>query len=292
MNAPPPWIFDSRVYRLRRARAVRENGDLFLAQESAGRIAERLGVVNRSFRRALDLHSREAVFPTLQPCAGDWVRTGFVWDHPSVIAADDALPFAEESFDLVTSVLSLHAVNDLPGTLVQIRRVLKRDGLFVAALFAGETLRELRFAVAAAEAELYGGASPRVAPFADVRDLGGLLQRAGFALPVADVERLTVHYRELSRLFADLRGLGETNTLIGRSKQFISRRLLRALTAEYASRFANDERRFAATFEIVFLTGWAQHESQQKPLAPGSAKTRLADALGTDERSAGEKPPR
>jgi SAM-dependent methyltransferase len=292
MSDGPPRIFDSRVYRLHRARAVRENGDLFLAQEGAGRIAERLAAVTRSFGRALDLHSREVVFPTLRPCAGDWVRAGFTWDHPSVIAGEETLPFAEQSFELVTSVLSLHAVNDLPGMLVQIRRVLKPDGLFVAALFAGETLRELRFAVAAAEAEIYGGASPRVAPFADVRDLGGLLQRAGFALPVTDVERLTVRYRELARLFADLRALGETNALKARRKQFISGRFLRALTAEYAARFADDEGRFGATFDIVFLTGWAPHESQQKPLAPGSAKARLADALGTDERSAGEKPPR
>jgi SAM-dependent methyltransferase len=269
---------------------VRENGDLFLAQESAGRIAERLGAVNRTFARGLDLHSREAVFPTLQPCAQGWVRTGFAWDNASVIAAEEAIPFADESFDLVTSVLSLHVVNDLPGTLVQIRRVLKPDGLFVAALFAGETLRELRLAIAAAEAEIYGGASPRVAPFADVRDLGALLQRAGFTLPVADVERLTVHYRELSRLFADLRGLGETNTLAGRRKKFISRPFLQKLKAEYATRFVDDEGKFAATFEIVFLTGWAPHENQPKPLAPGSAKARLADALGTDEHSAGEKP--
>ena len=292
MSDGPPRIFDSRVYRLRRARAVHENGDLFLAQESAGRIAERLAAVNRKFTKALDLHSREAVFPTLEPCAEAWVRTGFAWDHPAVIAGDEALSFADENFDLVTSVLSLHAVNDLPGTLLQIRRVLRPDGLFAAALFGGETLRELRFAVAAAEAELYGGASPRVASFADVRDLGSLLQRAGFALPVTDVERLTVHYRELSRLFADLRGLGETNALAGRLNQFLSRRFLQALTAEYRARFADDEGRFAATFEIVFLAGWAPHESQQKPLAPGSAKARLANALGRDEHSAGEKPSR
>ena len=263
---------------------------MFLAQESAGRIVERLGAVNRHFAQGLDLHSREAVFPSLKPCAAQWVKTGYAWDHPSVIAAEESLPFAEASFDLVTSVLSLHAVNDLPGTLVQIRKALRPDGLFIAALFAGETLRELRFAIATAEAETYGGVSPRVAPFADVRDLGSLLQRAGFALPVADVERLTVHYRELSRLFADLRFLGETNTLVGRRNGFISRSFLQFLTAEYATRFADDEGKFVATFEIAFLTGWAPHESQQRPLAPGSATSRLADALGTHEHSAGEKP--
>jgi SAM-dependent methyltransferase len=220
------------------------------------------------------------------------VRTGFVSENPSVIAAEEMLPFAEASFDLVTSILSLHAIDDLPGTLVQIRRVLSPDGVFIAALFGGETLHELKLALAAAEAEVFGGASPRVASFADVRDLGGLLQRAGFTLPVADVERLTVHYRELSRLFDDLRALGETNMLVGRANHFISRRFLQALSREYAVRFSDDEGRFGATFEIVFLTGWAPHESQRQPLAPGSAKTRLADALGTHEQSAGEKAPR
>jgi ubiquinone/menaquinone biosynthesis C-methylase UbiE len=228
----------------------------------------------------------------LAPVATAWVRTGFTWDAPSVIAGDDALPFAEGSFDLVTSVLSLQAVNDLPGTLLQIKRVLKPDGVFMAALFGGETLRELKLAFASAEADVLGGVSPRVSPFADVRDLGGLLQRAGFTLPVADVERTTVRYRDLSRLFADLRALGETNVLAGRSAHFMSRRLLAAMTREYAERFTDAEGRFLATFDIVFVTGWAPHESQQKPLKPGSAKTRLADALGTKEMPTGEKPKR
>jgi SAM-dependent methyltransferase len=190
----------------------------------------------------------------------------------------------------VTSVLSLHAVNDLPGVLVQVRRALKPDGVFMAALFGGETLHELRLAIAAAETEVSGGISPRVEPFADVRDLGGLLQRAGFALPVADVERLIVRYRDLMRLFADLRALGETNVLLGRRASFMPRRMLEALAKEYAARFTDEEGRFAATFDIVFLTGWSPHESQQKPLQPGSAKARLADALGTKEQSAGEEP--
>ncbi len=189
------------------------------------------------------------------------------------------LPFADASFDLVTSVLSLHAVNDLPGTLVQIHRALKPDGVFIAALFGGESLRELKLAFAAAEAGLLGGASPRVAPFADVRDLGGLLQRAGFALPVADIERTTVRYREPVQLFADLRTLGETNVLAQRRPNFISRRLLAAVVTEYVRQCGDDQGRVPATFDIVYLIGWAPHESQQKPLRPGSARTRLADAL-------------
>ena len=290
MSSGPPRIFDRQAYRRRRGRAASMNGDIFLAQDVAGHLAERLGAINRHFVRGLDLHSRAAVFPTLQPFADSWVRTGYAWDDPSVIADEEILPFAESSFDVVTSVLSLHAVNDLPGTLVRIRRVLKPDGVFVAGLFGGDTLPELRLAFAAAEAEILGGASPRVAPFGDVRELGGLLQRAGFTLPVADVERTFVRYRDLARLFADLRALGETNVLTARRLGFLSRRMLQAVTAEYAARFADAEGRVTATFDIVFLTGWAPHESQKKALAPGSAKSRLADALGTAERSAGEKP--
>jgi SAM-dependent methyltransferase len=206
------------------------------------------------------------------------------------VADAENLHFADGSFDLVTSVLSLHAVNDLPGALTQIRRLLKPDGLFIAALFGGQTLQELRQAFVAAEAETLGGASPRTAPFGEVRELGGLLQRAGFTLPVADVERVLVRYRDTSRLFADLRALGETNVLLGRRAALLSRRTLERLTAEYAARFADSAGRLAATFDIVFLTGWSPHEGQQKPLAPGSAKMRLAEALGTVEKSAGEKP--
>jgi SAM-dependent methyltransferase len=290
MSSGPPRIFDSQAYRRARERAARLDGDIFLAQDVAGHVAERLGAINRHFMRGLDLHSRVALFPTLQPFADSWVRTGFAWDRSSVITTEEALPFAEGSFDLVTSILSLHTVNDLPGALVQIRRVLKPDGVFIAGLFGGETLQELKLAFAVAEAEISGGVSPHVSPFGDVRELGGLLQRAGFALPVADVERTIVRYRDIARLFTDLRALGEANVLVGRRLSFLSRRMLQAVTAEYASRFSDAEGRVSATFDIVFLTGWAPHESQQKPLAPGSAKARLADALGTEEKPAGEKP--
>jgi len=275
-------IFDRGAYRARRARAARLAGDIFLAEEAAAQIAFRLGAVNRHFKLALDVHSRARIFPTLQPVAEAWVRMGFTCDAPSVIADDEALPFADASFDLITSVLGLHAVNDLPGVLWQIRRILKPDGLFIAALFGSDTLKELRVAFAAAEETTLGGASPRIAPFADIRDLGGLLQRAGFALPVADVERTIVEYRELSGLFADLKALGETNVLTGRRGQVLSRRTLQAVVREYQQRFGDAQGRFPASFEIVYLTGWAPHESQQKPLAPGSAKARLADALKRD----------
>ena len=264
-------------------------GEVFLADGASDHIAARLGAINRRFARGLDLSSRAKQFPVLRPFANSWVRAGFARSGTDVIADEELLPFAENSFDVVTSLLSLHAINDLPGVLAQIRRVLRPDGVFIAALFGGETLQELRLAFTAAEAETLRGASPRVAPFGDVRALGGLLQRAGFALPVADVERITVRYRDAARLFADLRLLGETNALVGRHPAFLSRRILQRLTAEYTARFGDPAGRLAATFDIIFLTGWAPHDSQQKPLAPGSAKARLADALGAAERSAGEK---
>jgi ubiquinone/menaquinone biosynthesis C-methylase UbiE len=271
---------------------VRSDRDVILTEDAAAQVALRIGAINRRFTLGLDLSSRSQSFMALEPLAASWVRTGNFSDTPSVAADDEWLPFADESFDLVTSVLSLHAVNDLPGTLVQIRRVLKPDGLFIAAMFGGETLKELRLAFAAAEEETLGGVSPRVAPFADVRDVGGLLQRAGFALPVADVERTVIRYRDLMRLFADLRAIGETNVLAERRSQTLSKRTLAALVREYQARFTDSEARFPATFEIVFLTGWAPHDSQQKPLRPGSARARLSDALGTTEHSAGERVPR
>jgi SAM-dependent methyltransferase len=202
---------------------------------------------------------------------------------------EEALPFGDGSLDLVVSGLALQFVNDLPGTLVQVRRALKPDGLFLAALIGGETLTELRQSFAAAESEVEGGLSPRVAPFADVRDLGGLLQRAGFALPVTDVDRVTVRYGTPLALMHDLRRMGATNVLVERRRQVLRRATLMRMLEIYASRFADADGRIRATFEIVWLSGWAPHDSQQKPLKPGSAQRRLAEALNTTEVSAGEK---
>jgi SAM-dependent methyltransferase len=201
----------------------------------------------------------------------------------------DALSVEAASCDLAVSILALHAVNDLPGVLSQTKRALKPDGLFLAALFGGETLFELRDSFAAAEVATTGGISPRVAPFADVRDLGGLLQRAGFALPVADVERTTVLYRDFGSLIRDLRVHGETNALVQRSRTPLSRTTLAAMLAHYQAHHAEPDGRLRATFDMVYLTGWAPHESQQNPLRPGTAQSSLAEALGTVERPAGEK---
>jgi SAM-dependent methyltransferase len=277
-----PRIFDRALYRARRVRAAVRNQEIPLADEAAEALGERLGTVNRRFEHALDLNSRMPANGSLRHLAASWTVA-----TPEIVD-EEHLPYAPESFDLVVSSLALHAVNDLPGALTQIRRVLKPDGLFVASLFGGETLSELRQAFAAAELEMRGGASPRIAPFAEVRSLGGLLSRAGFALPVADVERTTIRYSDLARLFADLRSLGETNVLIERSHSLLSPRLLAALAHIYAAQFS-DNGKLRATFDIVYLTAWAPHESQQKPLKPGSAKMRLADALGVTEKSVGEK---
>jgi SAM-dependent methyltransferase len=286
----PPQVFDRRIYRLRRARAERRGGDQFLVEAAAQHLAERLQAINRRFAAALDLGTRAAAFAALAPCADRWTRTAFALAQADVVADEEVLPFASESFDLVTSVLSLHAVNDLPGALLQIRRVLRPDGLFLAALFGGETLTELRQSFAAAESEISDGVSPRVAPFGEVRALGGLLQRAGLSLPVADLERTVVRYRDLSSLFTDLAAMGETNALVNRRRVPTSSPLLAAAAKHYAERFSDADGRFRATFDIVYLTGWAPHESQQKPLQPGSARSRLADALGTREHPTGEKP--
>jgi SAM-dependent methyltransferase len=211
---------------------------------------------------------------------------------PLVAADEEALPFRDGAFDLVVSALALQFVNDLPGALVQIRRALKPDGLFLAAMIGGETLIELRQAFAAAESDIEGGASPRVAPFADLRDLGALLQRVGFALPVADSDRVTVRYDSVFALMHDLRRMGATNALVDRRRAPLKRATLLRMAEIYAARFADNDGRIRATFEIVWLSGWAPHPSQQQPLRPGSAKARLADALGTRELPAGEKAPR
>jgi len=270
MNAGPPLLFDRQAVLRHRSRAAGIPGDAFLLEEVSGGLAERLAAVNRHFEYGLDLEGRAR----LGAAAGNWVDIS--------LAENDALPVEPESFDLVVSALTLHAINDLPGVLAQIRRALKPDGLFLAALFGGDTLSELRNSFASAETT--GGISPRVAPLADVRDLGGLLQRAGFALPVADVERTTVRYRNFADLVRDLRLHGETNALSQRSRKPLRRKTLAALLEHYKSRHADPDGRLRATFDIVYLTGWAPHASQQKPLKPGTATTRLADALGTSER--------
>ena len=293
-----PLIFDHSLIRVRHRRALALGPVTFLLDRVAEDLADRLAAVLRRFALALDLATPgEAVRLALARvgsvdevvAAGTMPRSGGTLASHFVAAADEVLPFRDAAFDLVVSALALQFVNDLPGTLVQIRRVLKPDGLFLAALIGGETLTELRQSFAAAESEVEGGISPRVAPFADLRDLGSLLQRAGFALPVTDSDRITVRYDTVFTLMHELRRMGATNALIDRSRAPLKRATLLRMAEFYAQRFCDDDGRVRATFEILWLSGWAPHPSQQQPLKPGAATARLADALGTREVSTGEK---
>jgi SAM-dependent methyltransferase len=297
MVVPAP--FDAKRARLHRLRAARRFADAaFLARQAREDLAERLEAVNRNFGATLVvgaplLFAKEiAARPELAARIGS--QTGAdasarLISRGDIVTDSEALPFADASFGLVVSNLVLHWTNDLPGALVQARRALKPDGLFLANLFGGRTLQELRACLLQAELDVRGGAGVRVAPFADARDVGGLLQRAGFALPVADSDVVMVRYANPLSLFADLRAMGETSALAGQIPP-LTRGILERALALYAERYGDRDGRVAATFEIVTATGWAPHESQQKPLRPGSAKSRLADVLGVPEQSAGEKP--
>jgi SAM-dependent methyltransferase len=286
-------IFDRTLLRARRARAAMLGPATFLVDRVAEDLAGRLSAVLRTFNIAADIGTpTDAVRLALTGRVGAIVAAGPVMRGGKTLAVaadEEALPFRDGSLDLAVSALALQFVNDLPGTLVQIRRALKPDGLFLAAMIGGDSLAELRAAFAQAETEVEGGVSPRVAPFADLRDIGALLQRAGFALPVTDIDRVTVRYASPLALMHDLRRMGATNALAERRRTPLRRSTLRSLFEIYAERFADPDGRIRATFEIVWLSGWAPHESQQKPLQPGSAKTRLADALRTSEISTGEK---
>jgi len=292
-------VFDRTLLRRRRERAARDwNGRAFLKREIAERLVERLDDVRRSFALALDLGSHGDEIATAlarRGTVGQLVRAdlgqGFACraQGPAVVADEELLPFAPESFDLVLSAMTLHWVNDLPGTLIQIGRILKPDGLLLAAMLGGATLWQLRQALAAAESEIEGGLSPRVSPFADLRDAAGLLQRAGFALPVADSETVDVEYSDALALMRDLSAMGEGNLVVERRRGLARRSTLLRAAEIYGERFTLPSGRVVASFEVLFLHGWRPHASQPRPLKPGSATQRLADALGSTERSAGEK---
>jgi SAM-dependent methyltransferase len=274
MAAARPPLFDFSAKQRAQKRANHLAGDRFLDAAALEGLIDRLSAVTRRFERGLWIG--EAVPDPIRPFAREWQCADF--------GAGEILR-ADGPFDLAVSLFSLQWINDLPGALIQINRCLRPDGLFLAALMGADTLTELREAFAQAEVQTRGGISPRVSPFADVRDLGSLLQRAGFALPVADVERLVVRYRDLAGLVKDLRAHGFTNVMSARSKQLLRRDTLTALLANYAGHHADADGRLRARFETVYLTGWSPHESQQQPLKPGSAKTRLADALGATEQN-------
>jgi SAM-dependent methyltransferase len=286
-------VFDRRAVRAHRTRsATMPAGHDLLLREVGERLADRLDDVRRRFPLAVELGCRGSTLSGLLAGRGGIERLvqtdlslALVRPAPGLrlVADEENLPFAADTLDLVISLASLHWINDLPGTLVQIRRALKPDGLFLAAMFGGRTLVELRHALAEAEIEGEGGLSPRVSPFADVRDVGNLLQRAGFALPVADAETIVVSYPDPLTLLHDLRGMGETNAALGRRRGFSRRATLIDAVRRYRAQFADAEGRIPATFQVIFLTGWAPHPSQPQPLRPGSAEVRLAAALGDDD---------
>ncbi|MDA0340632.1 MAG: methyltransferase domain-containing protein [Proteobacteria bacterium] len=296
-----PTIFDRQLLRARRDRAARsfEKFD-FLMIEAADRLADRLLDLSRRFSTVLDLGCHTGGLATVWPAGLEGAKLlhadlspamaiRAAAHGPAIACDEEALPFAEGSLDAVLSCLSMHWVNDLPGALVQIRRALRPDGMLLASMLGGDTLVELREVLSAAELEVAGGLSPRVSPFADIPDLGGLLQRAGFALPVVDSDVLTVTYDNLFALMADLRGMGESNVVLERHKMPTRRGVLLRAAEIYQERFAGSDGRIPATFQILTMTGWAPDASQQQPLRPGSAQSRLADALGAVEAPVGEK---
>lgn len=286
----PSVLFDRALVGQRRTRAATHfHKHAFILDAACADLVDRVGTVNRGFRRILDLGCHTgSLARTLSALPGIELIVASDLSHAmaaqyggaSVVADEERLPFPPDSFDLVVSALSLHWVNDLPGSLIQINRILRPDGLFLGALFGGETLTELRQAIGIAEADVEGGMSPRVSPFGDIRQLGALLQRAGFALPVADTDRLTVRYKSPLDLMQDLRGMGETNPLVERRKRPLRRKTLARAFEIYQEKFGLKDGRIPATFDISYITGWAPHDSQQKPLQPGSARVSLAEAIG------------
>ncbi|MEP1522739.1 MULTISPECIES: SAM-dependent methyltransferase [Rhodobacterales] len=267
MSGPKP-LTDSIALTQRRARTQADA--MFLHAAVADDLQDRADMVNRTFNSAAVVSGFPNLWRKLMPNAHS-------------VADKDVLELGVGAHDLVIHTLALHWANDPVGQIIQCKRSLQKDGLFLAATFGGQTLHELRACLGQAEIETSGGLSPRIAPMGELRDLGGLLQRAGFALPVADVLPLTVNYRDLWHLMHDLRHMGEANALQERLRFPTHRRVFERAAELYAQTYPTPEGGIAATFEIVMLTGWAPDESQPKPLRPGSAEARLADALGTDE---------
>ncbi|HYD18440.1 MAG TPA: methyltransferase domain-containing protein [Patescibacteria group bacterium] len=296
----PIQVFDRKLLRLRRERAAADIGGFdFLLTDVASRLADRLDLIKKEFPTVVDLGGHGVMARALAGRAGiETVVTADVSRSMAaqaaqaalgVVADEEFLPFKTCSLDAVISNLSLHWVNDLPGAMVQIRQALKPDGLFLAAVLGGESLYELRESLMTAELAVTGGASPRVSPFIDARDMGALLQRAQFALPVVDSDIITVDYSNPLKLMQDLRGMGATNAIANRLKKPTRRGVIFEAAKIYTEKFGDAKGRVPATFQIIYAIGWSPHASQQKPIQPGSAKVKLADALGVEEVKTGEK---
>ena len=290
----PPRLFDRLLLARRLDRAAAGFAQAsFLRERAIEDLIHSLSGINRHFEVALEIGARDGAFGrelTGSPAAGKIgvllegdLSERFVGGQPRLVMDEEQLPFGDDSLNLVVSTLALHTANDLPGVMVQIRRALKPDGLFIASLFGGETLKELRGCLMDAELEVRGGYGPRIAPFAEGPDLIDLLRRTGFNMPVVDSDRVVVSYEHPLKLMADLRAMGESNVLIDRPRKGLNRAIVTRASELYFERFADNEGRTPATFEIITLSGWKPHESQQKPLRPGSARMRLADALGVKE---------
>ncbi len=287
-------VFDRAQIKRQRARVANTAPEnFFLFHWANKQIEESLSFLQRRFPFCIQLGTRGGLCPlpanihvdhhVMIDCTAE--------GRPDIVCEDDFLPLQEQSIDLFVSSLSLHTINDLPGALLQIRKSLKPDGFFIASMFGGETLHELRTCLSEAELEITGGITPRVSPFADKQQMGALLQRAGYNLPVVDSEIITVTYQSLFHLMRDLRNMGEGNAIAERSKTFTSRRIFMRAAEIYAQKFAEEDGRIIASFEIIFLHGWAPADNQQKPLRPGSGETRLADYLGAKEISIGDEKP-
>jgi len=291
-----PQVFDRKAQRDHRNRAARRLAEHdYLFRMGAERLTERLLDIKRQFPQVLDLGCRSGRVAEVLATSSDFgimnilqadissamaAQAHRLYSHPTVVCDEELLPFCNESFDLILSNLSLHWVNDLPGSLIQIRQCLRPDGLFCASLFGAGTLSELREVFLESEMDVKGGVSLRISPFAEVRDLGGLLQRAGFSLPVVDTDKITVTFTDVFQLMADLRGMGETNAIFDRQKTFTGREIFAKTAALYAQRYGMEDGRIPASFHIITLTAWAPHATQPKPLRRGSATASLADALG------------
>lgn len=275
-------LFDRRQ---KRARSAAVDGADFLLNYIADEMDERLSLIERTFEIPVQLYGYNSVLSSQITQRGQAKEFNFITqqDQSADTRKTESLGLAPTSCDLVLSPASLHLTNDTPGIFKQVFNALKEDGLFMASVLGAGTLQELRESLLTAESDLYGGASARVIPFADIRDYGGLLQRAGFALPVIDSDTLTVRYDDAFALMKDLRAMGMTNPLIDRSRTPLSKTFFKRVNEIYADRFSDPDGRIRASFTIIYLAGWKPHQSQQKPLKPGSAKTRLSDALNVDE---------
>jgi SAM-dependent methyltransferase len=295
-------LFDRKLVRMRRDRAARNFASFdFLHARTIAETCDRLTEIKRDFTSVLDCSAANGLFAQtlMQNAEYEEIakkiellvqsdssvkmarRAGKVGEGSALVSDEEFVPFADASFDLAVSFLALHFTNDLPGALLQIKRALKPDGIFIASLFGGDTLTELKQVLMEAQIAVEGGASPLIVPFADIRDIGALLQRAGFALPVTDLDRVTVNYTTMFDLLKDLRGMGQTNVLIERRKKPLRKEVLFKAAELYHQKFAGPDGRIPATFDIIYATGWSPHGSQQKPLQPGTGKVPFAEAMKT-----------